>query len=161
MQKAIGWALVAAIFFGISFIFSSVDKYYAWKGGFEDTAEYKAAKKIDISTKEEYDTFIDNSCEYTWQACTDNADLVNNYDGIGNIQSACKVQANSQAKYETEWDWMYFTTYNTGKSYISDGIVTLYEREAKFQNGFGAMKKMNLVCTYSLKDNKILFVSEG
>jgi hypothetical protein len=160
MQKAVGWAVIAAIFFGISFIFSSIDKFYAWKGGFDDTSEYKDAKKLDISTKIEYDTFRNNSCEYTWQACTDNGDLVNNYEGIISIQSACKIQANALAKYSTEWGWTHFGIYNKGKNYIESGVVTLFEREAKFENGFGAMKVMNLECRYNLKTNKVIYLSE-
>tara|TARA_B110000908_G_C10078327_1_gene368374 strand:- start:165 stop:704 length:540 start_codon:yes stop_codon:yes gene_type:complete len=176
MQKFLGWVGLLVILIAMAGIYDGYVKYGMWKGGFENKPEYTAARKEDISTKAEYDLFLvakakaevaeakaederrEKSCVYNWKACEDNEDLVNNYEKYSEIPDACRVRAMGLAKYDTSWGLSWFTTYYEGDTYIVDGNVTLVERGAKFENGFGAKKSVNLKCYYSLEQSAVTTV---
>ena len=119
--------------------------------------EKKRAKKLNmtISQYRNYKSQV-KLCKTDWKKCTDNKMLVNEFDGIVKIKTACKLQANSQAKYgDPQWKWITFGTFLKGNDYIKNGLVVLFDNQVKFQNGFGAYKKTEVECIYSLKSNKI------
>lgn len=91
--------------------------------------------------------------------CSDNEDLVNNYSGWLDVQVSCKLQANEQAKYGTpDWGgWLKptFGTFLKGSDYVKDGIVVAIDSDVKFQNGFGAMVRSQVRCTYNLRTKRV------
>jgi hypothetical protein len=98
-------------------------------------------------------------CRKDWSQCQDNAQLVNNWEGISKVKVECKYEAESRAKYKTEWPWLIFGKFYTGKSFITSGIVRIVEDEASFQNGFGAMARVNIECSYDLKTQTVIDVT--
>jgi len=119
--------------------------------------ERKRAKKLNM-TVSQYRNYKSQAklCKTDWKKCTDNAMLVKEFNGIRKIKTACKLQANSQAQYgNPQWTWGIFDTYFIGNDYIKSGLVNLIDNQVKFQNGFGAYKKTQVECIYSLKTNKI------
>lgn len=97
------------------------------------------------------------TCKTDWSKCTDNRDLMKNNDGIFSARWDCKSAATKLATYGTPEFPRYdaFGTFYKGSDYITTGIATLVETEAKFQNGFGAMAHMRVVCTFDLRANKV------
>ena len=94
-------------------------------------------------------------CKKDWKMCVDNAMLINNYAGMSKVKAACKIEANSRAKFGSpEWSWVTFGTYYVGNRYINSGLVEVVDNTVKFQNGFGAMKKSKVNCVYDLKNNR-------
>ena len=60
-----------------------------------------------------------NPCIKDWSKCSSNSDMANNYDGWSSAKSACKRQANDQAKYgEPEWPWIAFGGFWPGTDYV-------------------------------------------
>jgi hypothetical protein len=100
------------------------------------------------------------TCRSDWTKCADNSDMVNNYKGMTVAQDDCMFEATKQAMYGTpEWPWGYhFSHFYRGNDF-STGIVTLIEPDAKFQNGFGAMARTRVVCSYDLRNKKTLWVT--
>ena len=100
-------------------------------------------------------------CKTDWRKCADNADLANNYDGMTEAQIRCKRAATSMAKYGTpEFPWVfYFSSYRPGIDYVPSGIAILIENKAKFQNGFGAMAHVKLICEFDLREKKVVNVT--
>jgi hypothetical protein len=80
-------------------------------------------------------------CKTDWTRCTDNADLMNEYDGTRDAQFACKLEAGQRAKYgDPKFGWLdYFDRFHKGDDYPKTGIAILIENDAQFQNAFGAM----------------------
>ncbi|HWI27238.1 MAG TPA: hypothetical protein VN668_09735 [Stellaceae bacterium] len=100
------------------------------------------------------------SCKTDWTQCADNADLVNNYDGWTHVQFECKDAANDHAKYGTpKWPWFAFSTFLKGTNYVTSGIAVAIEKDAQFQNGFGAMVHSEVVCSYDLRAKHVQDVS--
>lgn len=90
-------------------------------------------------------------CKSDWTKCTDNADLVNNYSGWSYAQVACESEANGLAQYgKPVWPWMSFSTFNKGTEYAATGTAILIERDAQFQNQFGAIVNSRVICNYDL-----------
>jgi hypothetical protein len=76
------------------------------------------------------------------------------WDAAG-AQAECQASANKQAKYaEAKWQWLIFKTHDSGK----DGVMMLTEKNAQFQNGFGAWKHVSILCGYNLKTGRALAV---
>lgn len=98
-----------------------------------------------------------NGCKTDWSKCADNADMMNNYGGMFDARFSCKSAAAELAKYGTpEFPWLYFfTSYKPGNDYVTSGVAVLSEKGAKFQNGFGAMAHVQLVCEYDLLQKKV------
>lgn len=100
-----------------------------------------------------------NGCESNWKACRDNEDLANHYRDWSRITVACKMAAERAARYGTpEFPWLPFGSFRKGRDYVETGIVDVYEKEAKFQNGFGAMVHSTVACTYDLNADKLMDV---
>jgi hypothetical protein len=100
-----------------------------------------------------------NSCKDDWHKCSDNSDLVNNYGEIARAQIECKYEANDRAKFGTPtWPWLVFGTFHKGDNYVKDGKAILVEKDAQFQNGFGAMVHSTVTCTYDLNGQKVMDV---
>ena len=100
------------------------------------------------------------TCRTDWHLCSDNSDLVNHYREISKAQVKCKIEAEDRAKFGTpEWPWLYFSSFQPGDSGKMAGKITLIEDDAKFQNGFGAMARSRVICTYDLNALKVVSVS--
>lgn len=99
------------------------------------------------------------TCKSDWKLCADNADLMNNFNGVSRVTVECKIAAQKLAKYgEPKFPWLSFGTFLTGNAYVKTGIVTAIEKEAQFQNGFGAWANSSVVCKYDLNSGKIVDV---
>ena len=99
-------------------------------------------------------------CQFDWRQCTDNSDLVNNYGNISLIQSQCKSSATELAKYgEPKFPFISFGSFYSGTNYVKSGQLILTEKDAQFQNGFGAMVHSTVICQYDLNTGKILDIN--
>jgi hypothetical protein len=99
-------------------------------------------------------------CKADWTKCADNGDMANNYDRWFHAQYRCKAEATKLAKYGTsEFPWLAFSTFLEGTDYAAKGIAVLYENDAKFQNGFGAMAHVEVRCEYDLRAEKVINVT--
>ena len=96
------------------------------------------------------------SCVSDWSKCVDVPALANNWKGFTSARVECKMAAEERAKYETKWSWGPFSP-DVGK--IVNGVVTLVDDEARFQNGYGAMARVKVFCKYDLQSAKVLDVS--
>jgi hypothetical protein len=95
-------------------------------------------------------------CNSDWKLCSDNSDLVNHWSGWFRVQSECKSEAERRSKFGTpEWPWFAFGTFFQGKNYVTKGTAIAVEDGAKFSNGFGAMVKVKVTCTYDLNNNTV------
>lgn len=102
---------------------------------------------------------LESLCESDWRKCTDNEQLVNNYRGISQAKSACKFAAEDRAKYETKFPWVYFGGFNTDGDDYKTGRLKLVEKDAKFQNSYGAMVRTTVECLYDLNQKKVVNVN--
>jgi hypothetical protein len=103
---------------------------------------------------------ITPTCKSDWHLCSDNADLINNYAEITRGQAYCKIEAEKLAKYGTpKFPWLAFSTFSRGSDYVKTGIVILLEKDAQFQNGFGAMVHSTVTCRYNLNLKEVLDAS--
>ena len=101
-------------------------------------------------------------CPSDWRKCQDNANLMNNYKGVGNAQASCEIEAEKRARFGSpKWPWVPFSTFHTGDEYVRTGTAILIEKDAQFQNVFGAMAHSTVICTYDLAQKKVLDVSIG
>jgi hypothetical protein len=99
-------------------------------------------------------------CKSDWTKCIDNEQLVNNYSGWANVKGTCKREANEGALYGNPvWPSRFFTTFYTGKDYVTTGIVIAVEPNAQFQNVFGAMAHARIKCTYDLIAHRVISVT--
>jgi hypothetical protein len=98
------------------------------------------------------------SCKTNWTLCIDNSDLENNYLVDSTAPFECKQEAIKRAKYgDPKFPWAYpFSTFYKGDQYPKTGIAILIEKEAQYQNGFGAMAHTRVECTYDLRAKKVL-----
>ena len=117
----------------------------------------EAAKmKMTVAQFRDYKSKI-KFCKNDWKKCVDNGMLINNYSGMSDVKSYCKVEANSRAQYGSpEWGWSNFGTYFVGNNYVKTGIIKIQDNNVKFQNGFGAMKKSRVTCEFDLKSNSVI-----
>jgi hypothetical protein len=103
------------------------------------------------------------SCEKDWTLCKDNSDLVNNFGAYYLVQDDCKEAANKRAKYGTPiwpgfWSGGAFGRFQRGTDYVTTGTVLAIEKDAQFQNGFGAMVHSTVYCKYDLKTKTVVNV---
>jgi len=123
------------------------------------SGDKKALKKLQaISDYASYSN--ENACKENWQLCNNNAELVNNYKNWYNVTYQCKKAAISLAKYGTpELPSVFpFSTFYNGEGYVETGIVLAYEKEAKFQNMYGAMAHVTVECKYDLNKEEVVYV---
>jgi hypothetical protein len=96
------------------------------------------------------------TCVADWSKCTDNSEMANNYKGWTHAHYECKRAAEEQAKYgDPKWPWLAFGTFYKGDDYVKTGIGRLVEPKAQFQNGFGAWARVEVVCSYDLRADKV------
>jgi len=111
-----------------------------------------------VDSKEK--TPAEKACADDWKKCSDNSQLVNNYNNFYHIRYQCRQSAINMAKYGTPEfpSYVFFGSFHKGSDYIETGIVSIYESDAKFQNGFGAMVHSNVTCQYDLNKNEVISV---
>jgi hypothetical protein len=100
----------------------------------------------------------DSTCITDWARCANNEELAKNYNRWWDVRRECKREADARARYKTEWPWEAFGTFNVGNSYIASGKALAIEPEAQFQNGFGAMVRSRVTCTYDLREDRVISV---
>lgn len=93
-------------------------------------------------------------CTTDWTACTHNSDLLdNNRPARAEVTSACTSAANNSARYGSPvWPWGAFGRYRDG---ALTGTLTVFEDNVRFQNGFGAMARVTVACTYDLHHRRV------
>jgi hypothetical protein len=102
----------------------------------------------------------ENACRSDWSRCPNNGDVVNKYSGWFSAQYDCREAANKQARYGTpEWSSYFFSSYFPGTDYVKTGIATLVDKDAMFQNGFGAKVHSQVICKYNLRSKSVIDVS--
>ena len=102
------------------------------------------------------------ACKSDWHLCADNEDLVNNYSGIISAKVDCKFEAAKLARYgDPKFPFSSFGRFYIGKDYMTTGVMILLEKDAQFQNGFGAMVHSTVTCKYDLARKQVLDVNVG
>jgi len=97
------------------------------------------------------------TCVSDYTKCTDNEDVVEHHESKDHIAMnvMCKQAAKDAAKYGTpELPFIAFGTYYGGRSYVNNGVAILVEKDAKFQNAFGAMQHVVATCLYDMKQDQ-------
>jgi hypothetical protein len=122
-------------------------------------APVRATEPVHVAEKIEAPT-----CARNWRLCTDNSDLVNHYNGWYKVKADCEYEADKKAKYGTPkwpgfWSGGSFGAFKPGDDYPKTGIVVAVEKDAQFQNGFGAMVHSMVYCEYNLKNEEVVRVS--
>jgi len=102
-------------------------------------------------------------CKDDWRSCASDEELANTWGGMTHAQVGCKFAANARAKYgEPKWPSRFdkFGSYmRADKSFVSEGKAILIEKDAQFQNRFGAMVHVRVECSYDLVNNLVSDVS--
>jgi hypothetical protein len=129
-------------------------------GHFAKTEEKSSPPSDSTSNPTNAVISVPAGCGSDWKLCSDNSDLVNHWSGWFRVQRECKAEAERHSKYGTpEWPWFAFGRFYEGKNYVTKGIAMAVENEAKFSNGFGAMVKAQVICTYDLTNDTVTDVS--
>jgi hypothetical protein len=97
-------------------------------------------------------------CRTDWTKCANDAELVDKYSGWTRVETECKSEADSRARYKTVWPPVPFGTFLKGNENVTSGIVVAIESDAQFQNGFGAMVRSRVACTYDLRAQRVISV---
>jgi hypothetical protein len=101
----------------------------------------------------------EKTCKTEWRLCKDNGDLAGNWSGWSKVVILCKEAANDAASYkEPEWPWVSFQRYRKGYDYVKNGIALAIENDARFSNAFGTFTKVIVICSYDLKNDKVIDV---
>ena len=101
------------------------------------------------------------SCKNDWHHCIDNTELVNNFEHISRMRINCRDDANKLTKYgDPKWpSYSYFGSYVSNEHFLPSKRITLIEKDAQFQNGFGAYQHMSVRCVYDLEGDKVVSVN--
>lgn len=100
-----------------------------------------------------------SSCRTNWKACESTSDLIENNNMIGPAKYRCKSAAEDKAKYgEPEWPWFAFGSYYEDSDALENGRLSFVEADAKFQNGYGAYKHVEVECVYDLIEDRVAYV---
>jgi hypothetical protein len=103
------------------------------------------------------------TCKSDWTKCKDNSDLANNYRDWTKVKVSCEMEAERQARYGTpKWpepSWISFGSFLPGTDYVTSGTAVAIEKNAQFQNGFGAMVHSTVICTYDLRADRVTKVA--
>jgi len=98
-----------------------------------------------------------NNCVSDWRKCNNTSELVENNDQITMAQQRCETAADRQANYgEPEFPFIAFSSYLPDEEAFEKGKVTLLEDQAKFENQYGAMTKVEARCVYDLKSKSVV-----
>ena len=104
-------------------------------------------------------TYTKDDCEKDWRKCNDNEDIVNNNTLAGRAKYQCKDSANEQAKFgDPKWGWFPFGYFHKGTDYLQNGVMSITDKDAQFQNGFGAWAHVIVNCIYDLKTERVISV---
>lgn len=99
------------------------------------------------------------ACSSDYTLCKDNADLVNNYQGIAGATVACQDAVNSRARYgDPKWPFAPFGTFLKGDDYVKTGVVNLIDKDVQIPNVFGGVVKSTAFCSYDLTHKKVVAV---
>jgi hypothetical protein len=102
-------------------------------------------------------TTAEDACHDDWHRCTDNAMLINKSQVFYQAVAACKDQADQQARFgHPDFPFLAFGHFHTGNSYLTSGVMELTEPDASFQNGFGAMARMTVTCSYDMNKQAVV-----
>lgn len=138
----------------------------AREAGYATVEEHQAALKAEAAEAEarkEKEAEAERAlvaCRKDYTQCRTQEELYNNFDLIP-ARVACKSEAKGRANYGdpdfpgSSFVDGYFPSQNTAKT----GVITLVENEARFQNAFGAMRRVSIKCTYDLKAEKLLYLN--
>jgi hypothetical protein len=100
------------------------------------------------------------SCKSDWRQCSDNADLVNNFEDITRGSVLCQYAAKELAKYGSpSFPFLSFYNFRSGSDYVRTGLATLVEPKAEFQNAYGTMVHSVITCKYDLNSRQVVDVS--
>jgi len=117
-------------------------------GGDQDSASKSAASKSAAP------------CVNSYTACSDNADMVNNYRKMFDAKWACRREIDDRAKYGTpEWSWITFGQFYKGNDYPKTGLVKIIDDDVKIPNAFGAKARSTVVCWYDFVSGKAVIKS--
>lgn len=102
-------------------------------------------------------TTVEDACVDDWHRCRDNAMLVNKSQVFYEAVAACKEEADSEARFgHPDFPFLSFGHFHTGDSYIKTGVLDLTEPDASFQNGFGAMARATVTCSYDMNKKVVV-----
>ncbi|MFT8334701.1 MAG: hypothetical protein ABF628_00835 [Acetobacter orientalis] len=101
------------------------------------------------------------TCKQDWHKCKDNSDMANNYMNNNEARAACEMASEKNAEYGTPefpgfWSGGAFGSYKLGNDAPKTGAIQLIEKNAKFQNQFGAMVHSTVLCNYDFKSQKVV-----
>jgi hypothetical protein len=98
-------------------------------------------------------------CSTDWHQCKNDVDLFQNYQGIPDIQAACKAGVETAAKSEIRWPSPYFTYFRGSeatKTTAESGVVVLIEPNVQYPNELGAILYSTITCSYDLNQHKVV-----
>ncbi|MGY3582405.1 hypothetical protein ACVIGB_000671 [Bradyrhizobium sp. USDA 4341] len=99
-------------------------------------------------------------CKSDWHQCSDNSDLMNHFADITRGMVTCRYAAEKLAKYGSPtFPFFAFGSFLPGSDYARTGIAVLIEKDAQFQNGYGAMAHTSVTCKYDLNTQHVVDVS--
>jgi hypothetical protein len=125
-----------------------------------DRRAQEAARAAAAEKQRREQEAAENACRNDWSKCADNGEVVNKYSDWTMVRVRCQREANEQARYgDPEWPWLSFGTYLKGTDYVKTGLAVAIEKDAKFQNGFGAKVHSEVICRYDLRSQKVISVS--
>lgn len=126
--------------------------YYLWTGFSGKEDKTPSGGQLATATPEK-PAQVAPACKTSWRLCKDNADLVNNSDVTIKAQVACKSAGDRTAKFGSPtWPWFAFGSFHSGDDAVRNGKLVLVEKDAQFQNQFGAMQHVIVNCTYDLNE---------
>ena len=115
----------------------------------------KSAADVDAEAK----AALTKTCKENWRFCEDTTDLMNNWRGNSMARVQCQTSAEEEALYgEPDFPWLSFGKFFINENFLEQNEVTLIEDGARYSNGFGAMKKVKIVCRYNLEQEEVLYV---
>jgi hypothetical protein len=98
------------------------------------------------------------SCSADWHQCKNDVDLFQNYQGISEIQTACKAGVETATKSEIRWPSPYFAYFRGSeatKTAVESGVLLLIEPNVQYPNELGAMLYSTITCSYDLNQHKV------
>ena len=116
-----------------------------------DAQQEAAAAEADAAQAAE------DACRDDWHRCKDNSMLVNKSNVDAEAVVACKDEADKEARFgHPDFPFIAFGTFYKGDSYITSGVMVLEEPDAGFQNGFGAMARSTVTCSYDMNKKAVV-----
>jgi hypothetical protein len=133
----------------------------AWSKSLESIAAEQAIRQEKADADAKATEVANAACktdaynEDGWKKCADNSGVAATMAGI-HARTECKMAAARQAKYgDPEWPGFpaySFNIHSGGKSALATGKMFFFEKDARFQNMFGAMEHVVVTCEYNFND---------